>query len=102
RVVGRAGGHAGRRVGAGARPVGPDHEDELMQTAAVTTTTAWRWQATGTTWQIHHTGGVDEALAGWAAEAVARDEARWSRFIPTSEVSRVTASAGSPVPVDAD
>ncbi|HYW29442.1 MAG TPA: FAD:protein FMN transferase [Gaiellales bacterium] len=73
-----------------------------MQTAAVTTTTAWRWQATGTTWQIHHTGGVDEALAGWAAEAVARDEARWSRFVATSEVSRVTASAGSPVPVDAD
>ena len=73
-----------------------------MRGAVVTTTTAWRWQATGTTWQIHHTGGVDEALAGRAAEAVARDEARWSRFITTSEVSRVTAGAGSPVQVDGD
>jgi thiamine biosynthesis lipoprotein len=73
-----------------------------MLPAALTTTTAWRWQATGTTWQIHHTGGVDETLAGWAAEAVARDEARWSRFVPTSQVRRITATAGSPVPVDED
>ena len=71
-----------------------------MPAAAMMTTTAWRWRATGTTWQIHHTGAVSEALAGRAAAAVAADEARWSRFRPTSEVSRITGGAGSPVAVD--
>jgi FAD:protein FMN transferase len=70
-----------------------------MAVTAPITTTAWRWQATGTTWQIHHSGGVETALALQAAEAVATDEARWSRFLPGSEVSRITAHAGSPVRV---
>ena len=61
------------------------------------TTTAWRWPATGTTWQVHHSGGVGAALARRATGAVATDEARWSRFVSTSDVSRVTRGAGSPV-----
>jgi len=72
-----------------------------MSAAAPRTSTAWRWRATGTTWQIHHSGGVDEALAGRASQAVAADEARWSRFLPSSEVSAITAGAGSPVRVEA-
>jgi thiamine biosynthesis lipoprotein len=75
-----------------------------MRDAAATsmnaTTTAWRWRATGTTWQIHHTGGVDQALAARCARAVAADEARWSRFLPSSAVSRITAGAGRPIRVD--
>lgn len=70
-----------------------------MAVASPITTTAWRWPATGTTWQIHHSGGVDQALAMRAADAVAVDEARWSRFRPGSEVSRITAGAGMPVRV---
>jgi FAD:protein FMN transferase len=64
-----------------------------------TTTSAWEWRATGTTWRIHHTGGVDAGLAATIAQAVEHDEARWSRFRPDSEVARVNASAGRPVAV---
>jgi FAD:protein FMN transferase len=64
-----------------------------------TTTSAWEWRATGTTWRIHHTGGVDAGLAATIAQAVEHDEARWSRFRPHSEVARVNASAGRPVAV---
>jgi thiamine biosynthesis lipoprotein len=71
-----------------------------MQAAANTETIgAWEWRATGTTWRIHHTGGVDSGLAATIAQAVERDEARWSRFRPSSEVARMNASAGRPVPV---
>jgi thiamine biosynthesis lipoprotein len=71
-----------------------------MRTAAnIETTAAWEWRATGTTWRIHHTGGVDSGLAATIAQAVERDEARWSRFRPDSEVARLNASAGRPVPV---
>jgi FAD:protein FMN transferase len=66
------------------------------------TTAAWEWRATGTTWRIHHGGGVTAAVARAAAAAVERDEARWSRFRPTSEVSRINASAGVPVHVSED
>jgi FAD:protein FMN transferase len=66
------------------------------------TTAAWEWRATGTTWRIHHCGGVTAAVARAAAAAVERDEARWSRFRPTSEVSRINASAGVPVHVSED
>jgi FAD:protein FMN transferase len=71
-----------------------------MSMALTRTTTAWRWHATGTTWQIHHTGGVDAAMAQRAAAAVAEDEARWSRFLPDSVTSRITRGAGGPVSVD--
>jgi FAD:protein FMN transferase len=66
------------------------------------TTAAWEWRATGTTWRIHHGGGVTAAVARAADAAVERDEARWSRFRPTSEVSRINASAGVPVHVSED
>jgi thiamine biosynthesis lipoprotein len=71
----------------------------MQATANIETTAAWEWRATGTTWRIHHTGGVDSGLAATIAQAVERDEARWSRFRPSSEVARVNASAGRPVPV---
>ena len=58
---------------------------------SITTTGAWEWRATGTTWRIHHTGGVEAGLAATIAQAVERDEARWSRFRPDSEVARVNA-----------
>ncbi len=60
---------------------------------------AWRWPATGSTWHVHHSGGIDAADAQAAAELVERDEARWSRFRPASEVSRINSSAGRAVPV---
>ncbi len=55
----------------------------------------WTWRATGTTWIVHHDGGVDEALAGAASRLVEADEARWSRFRPTSDVARISAAAGT-------
>ncbi len=60
---------------------------------------AWRWPATGSTWHVHHSGGVDAAAAQAAAELVERDEARWSRFRPSSDVSQINRSAGRAVPV---
>ncbi len=53
----------------------------------------------GSDWRIHHGGGVDGATAQRVAELVAEDEARWSRFSPTSDVARITRGAGGPVPV---
>jgi FAD:protein FMN transferase len=69
---------------------------------APTTTAAWEWRATGTTWRIHHGGGVGPALAQAVADAVERDEARWSRFRPDSEVARLNAAGGAPVRVSLD
>jgi FAD:protein FMN transferase len=73
-----------------------------MSALAETTTAAWEWRATGTTWRIHHGGGVTGALAAAVARAVERDEARWSRFRPDSEVSRINAAGGGWVAVSAD
>ena len=73
-----------------------------MGTLTQTTTAAWDWKATGTTWRIHHTGGVSDALAAAVAAAVEHDEARWSRFRRESEVSRINAAGGAPVAVSAD
>ncbi len=66
------------------------------------TTAAWEWRATGTTWRIHHAGGVTAELARAVSAAVERDEARWSRFRPDSEVSRINTAAGTPVQVSLD
>jgi thiamine biosynthesis lipoprotein ApbE len=66
------------------------------------TTAAWEWCATGTTWRIHHSGGVTPTLAQAVAAAVERDEARWSRFRADSEVSRLNTAAGIPVQVSLD
>lgn len=65
-------------------------------------TVAWEWQATGTTWRIHHDGRVDEELARRAVALVEADEARWSRFRPDSEVSRIGECSGAWVDVSAE
>lgn len=66
------------------------------------TTCAWTWRATGTAWRIHHGGRIHQATASAVAEAVARDEHRWSRFLPHSDVSRLNTAAGSAVDVSED
>jgi thiamine biosynthesis lipoprotein len=70
-----------------------------MSTTTSTTTQAWEWTATGTTWRVLHTGGVGAALAAAISQAVERDEARWSRFRRDSEVSRLNRAGGRPVPL---
>lgn len=74
----------------------------MTSTLARPTTAAWEWKATGTTWRIHHTGGVSEGVAAAVAAVVEHDEARWSRFRRESEVSRINAAGGAPVAVSAD
>jgi thiamine biosynthesis lipoprotein len=66
------------------------------------TPTAWEWRATGTRWRIHHAGIVSAGHAAGAMQLVARDEARWSRFDPDSEVARLTARSGRFVRVSAE
>ena len=87
------------RPDAGRHRLGPGHPHKLMTTGAYMTTAAWTWPATGTTWQIHHSGGVAQATAAAVAAAVAADERRWSRFLADSDVSRLNAAAGSRVEV---
>lgn len=61
----------------------------------------WTFRAMGADWRIHHGGGVSGEDAQAIADAVGVDERLWSRFIPTSDVARITRGAGSPVPVSA-
>ncbi len=68
--------------------------------AQTVTTPAWQWMATGTTWHIHHSGGVSAEAAQAVAAGVEFDEARWSRFRPQSTVARINRNAGIPVQVD--
>ena len=67
--------------------------------STLASSTVWEWPATGSTWRIFHSGAVTFDLARAAAEAVDRDERRWSRFLPDSEVTRINGAAGHPVPV---
>jgi len=62
--------------------------------------TAWEWRAMGTAWLIHHGSGVSHELAVRAAEQVASDEQRWSRFLPDSELNRINQRAGVPIEPD--
>lgn len=62
----------------------------------------WTFRAMGTAWRIHHGGRVTGDDAQAVAEVIAADERRWSRFLPTSDVSRITAGAGSDVAVASD
>jgi FAD:protein FMN transferase len=73
-----------------------------MESARPSLNRAWRWRAMGTTWHIHHTGGVTAGLVATVAETVEEDEERWSRFRRTSEVSLLNARAGQPVPVSGE
>ncbi|MGI9117669.1 MAG: FAD:protein FMN transferase [Gaiellales bacterium] len=59
----------------------------------------WTFRAMGADWRIHHAGGVSGADAQAVAAAVLADERRWSRFLPQSDVSRITREAGRPVGV---
>lgn len=70
-----------------------------MPTMPETRCPGWRWPATGTTWHVHHSGGVSEYAARAVAAAVEHDEARWSRFRPQSDVSRISRAAGTAVEV---
>ncbi len=67
--------------------------------SGVRTSAAWEWQATGTTWRIHHDGCVSSAVADSAAAFVEADESVWSRFRPTSDIARINDAAGSSVVV---
>jgi thiamine biosynthesis lipoprotein len=69
---------------------------------AVVAMRAWEWPATGSIWRLHHSGGVDAVTAGFVAEEVECDEARWSRFRPGSDVSRINAAGGAPVAADSE
>lgn len=56
----------------------------------------------GTSWRIHHGGGVSGEDAQAVADLVGADERRWSRFLPQSDVSRINRGSGSPVEVTAE
>ena len=60
----------------------------------------WTFRAMGADWRIHHGGGVSGEDAQTIAEIVNRDELLWSRFLPQSDVTRITRGAGHPVRVD--
>src|SRR4051794_29176352 len=60
-----------------------------------------RFPAMGTGAHVLLRGGEPHHLAH-ALARVCELEGRWSRFLPDSEVSRVNAAAGSPVPVSSD
>src|SRR4051812_24278301 len=51
----------------------------------------------GTTWRLFHDGGLSADVANEVAAVVERDEQRWSRFRPTSELSHLNRCAGIPV-----
>lgn len=59
----------------------------------------WTFRAMGTTWRIHHGGGVSGADAQAVADLVGADERRWSRFLPQSDVARISQAAGTAVAV---
>lgn len=59
----------------------------------------WTFRAMGTTWRIHHSGGVSGETAQRVADLIAADERRWSRFQPQSDVARISRGAGTPVDV---
>ena len=60
----------------------------------------WTFRAMGADWRIHHGGGVSGEDAQVIAETVNRDELLWSRFLPQSDVTRISQGAGRPVRVD--
>jgi thiamine biosynthesis lipoprotein len=61
-----------------------------------------RFRAMGSDAQVLVVGPGAERRAEWAAQRIDRLEARWSRFLPGSEVSELNRRAGHPVPVSPD
>lgn len=59
------------------------------------------WAAMGTTARLVVVGG-DETLVALATDRIDTLEQRWSRFLPTSEISRLNAAAGTPCVVSDD
>ena len=69
--------------------------------------TAWpraerRFRAMGTDAHVLVVGPRAAALADRAADRISDLEARWSRFLPTSEISRLNRRAGHPVALSDD
>lgn len=64
----------------------------------------FRGGAMGSSLHIIATGnhGLAEDLVAWARTRVAELEQRWSRFIPTSEISQLNAQPGRPLVVSSD
>ncbi len=60
---------------------------------------AWEFTATGTRWRLFHSGELPETVVDRVVEAVAQDEARWSRFREDSELSALNRRAGRWTPV---
>jgi thiamine biosynthesis lipoprotein len=61
-----------------------------------------RFDAMGTDAHVIVVGADADRLADAAAERIEELEARWSRFRPTSEVTRINEGAGTWVPVSSD
>jgi thiamine biosynthesis lipoprotein len=57
------------------------------------------WRALGAPAEVLIWGVDSDALVPWAIEEIERYEACWSRFRPTSELSRLNESGGAPVAV---
>lgn len=64
-------------------------------------TTVERFRTMGTRAEVHVVDGPPQ-LVGRARARLAELEARWSRFLPSSEVSALNRGAGTPVPVSDD
>ncbi|MEY2435909.1 MAG: FAD:protein transferase [Acidimicrobiaceae bacterium] len=60
-----------------------------------------RFRAMGTDAHVVVVDGPPE-LAAWAAERIDELERLWSRFLPDSEISRLTATAGTPAEVSTE
>jgi thiamine biosynthesis lipoprotein len=73
----------------------------MAPTAGVAPVLRHGFRVMGSDAELILVGGTSEAMAA-AAARLHQLERRWSRFRPDSEVSRLTASAGRPVPVSSD
>lgn len=70
-----------------------------MRTHAAPLDYELQWSAMGTSCRAWLVGAGAERGARGARSTITQLEARWSRFLPDSEVSRLNAADGRPVPV---
>ena len=89
---------SGRRAGT----LATRHPHQLMRPTAPATTDAWEWPRPVRPGGCCTPVASAAALAAAVSRAVEQDEARWSRFRPDSEVSRMNRAGGRPVPVSAE